>query len=149
MTSVLHATLIYAFLLGVFRLAGRRTLGQITTFDFILLMVISEAVQNALVRNDYSLTNAFLTVLTLVVLDIGLSLIQGRSRRLGRVLQGLPLLLVHRGECLEPLMRKARVQRTDILAAARKTHGLSSMAQIDSVVLETDGTLSIIPASGP
>ncbi len=47
------------------------------------------------------------------------------------------------------MMRKARVQRTDILAAARKTHGLSSMAQIDSVVLETDGTLSIIPASGP
>ncbi|GBF04457.1 hypothetical protein DAERI_020054 [Deinococcus aerius] len=148
MNPALNALAIYGFLLLVFRVAGRRTLGQITTFDLVLLLVISESVQNALVRNDYSLTNAFVLILTLVTLDVGLSLFTRRFKSADRVLEGMPLVIVERGECLTDLMRRARVDREDVLAAARKLHGLSRLDQIEFAVLERSGELSIIPTKG-
>ena len=66
MNSVFRAIITYLFLLLIFRIAGRRSLGQLTTFDFILLLIISEATQNALIGNDYSITNGFLVITTLV-----------------------------------------------------------------------------------
>lgn len=149
MSPALNALAVYGFLLLVFRIAGRRALGQITTFDLVLLLVISEAVQNALVRNDYSLTNAFVLILTLVGLDVGLSLVKGRFRRFDRALEGMPLVIVERGRCLEDLMRRARVGEEEVLAAARKLHGLSRLDQIEFAVLETSGELSIIPRKAP
>lgn len=134
MNPALNALAVYGFLLLVFRVAGRWTLGQITTFDLVLLLVISEAVQNGPVRNDYSLKNAF-----------GLSLLTSCFKRADRVLEGMPLVLVERGECLTDLMRRARVDREDVLAAARKLHGLTRLDQIEFAVLERSGQLSIIP----
>ncbi|HEX5815203.1 MAG TPA: hypothetical protein VF010_07730, partial [Methylomirabilota bacterium] len=77
MESVLRALAIYAVLLVLFRITGKRSLGQITTFDFILLLIISEAIQNGLVGDSYSITNAFVLVTTLVLVDVGLSLVKG------------------------------------------------------------------------
>src|SRR5690606_14683535 len=79
MDAVLSGLIVYAFLLIVFRISGKRSLGQVTTFDFVLLLIVAETTQQALLGDDYSITNAFLLIVTLLAIDIGLSLIKHRS----------------------------------------------------------------------
>lgn len=109
MDAILRGFIIYLFLLVLFRIAGRRTLGQMTNFDFVLLLIISEATQNAMIGNDFSLTNGMLVILSLVGLDIAFSLLKQRFPALNRHLEGLPLVLVEQGRPLKELMRKSRV----------------------------------------
>jgi uncharacterized membrane protein YcaP (DUF421 family) len=146
MESVLRALAIYAVLMVLFRITGKRSLGQITTFDFILLLIISEAIQNGLVGDSYSITNAFVLVTTLVLVDVGLSLVKGRSPRIERYLDGTPLVIVERGRLLRDRMGKARVDEGDVLNAARR-EGLERLAQVKHAVLERNGDISIIPWS--
>jgi uncharacterized membrane protein YcaP (DUF421 family) len=148
MDSVLRAVAIYAILLIIFRIAGKRSLAQITTFDFVLLLVIGEATQQALLGDDFSITNAVLVIVTLLGLDIGLSLIQRRWPRLGPLLDDVPLVLVENGQPIERRLKKARISETDILHAARSLQGLERMDQVKYAVLERTGEISIIPQSG-
>lgn len=149
MDSIIRAVIVYAVLLLLFRMAGRRTLAQMTSFDIVLLLIVSEAVQNALIRNDYSLTNAFLIVMTMIGLDIGLSVWKQRSPRLDRWLDGAPTIVVVEGRPLKDRMDRARIDEADILMAARATQGLERMEQIKYAVLEHSGGISIVPkASG-
>lgn len=145
MDSVLRASAMYVFLMVLFRIAGRRTLSQLTNFDIILLMIISEATQNAMIGDDFSLTNAFLVILTLVGLDIGLSLGKQRIPRLDKWLEGLPTVIVEDGRPLKDLMGRSRVDESDVLEAAREQQGLERMEQIKYAVLERNGGISIIP----
>jgi uncharacterized membrane protein YcaP (DUF421 family) len=146
MESVIRAAAIYGLLLVVFRFTGNRSLGQITTFDFILLLIISEAIQNGMVGNDYSVTNAVLLVLTLVILDVGLSLLKCRLPVMEKWLDGVPIVIVEHGRPLVERMQRSRVDVSDVLTAARKLHGLERMAQIKYAVLERSGDISLIPA---
>jgi uncharacterized membrane protein YcaP (DUF421 family) len=152
MESVLRALAVYAVLLVLFRITGKRSLGQITTFDFVLLLIISEAVQNGMVGSSYSFTNALVLVATLVAVDVGLSLVKRRSPKLEKYLDGTPLVLVEHGRVLRDRLDKERVDESDVLAAARR-EGLERMAQIKYAVLERNGQISIIPrddaSSGP
>lgn len=145
MESVVRALAIYLILMLVFRIAGKRSLAQITTFDFVLLLVIGEATQQALLGNDFSLTNAVVIILTLVMLDIGFSQVQHRFPQLGRFLDDVPLLLVENGQLLQPQANKSRISESDILHAARMSQGLERMDQIKYAVLERTGEVSIIP----
>lgn len=145
MESVLRAVAVYGFLVLVIRLAGRRTMAQLTDFDFVLLLIIAEATQQGLLGDDSSITNAFLVILTLIVIDIGLSLWKQRSSRIEKWLDGVPLVIVEEGRLLEDRVKKARVDEQDILAAARMLHGLERMSQIKYAVLERAGGISIIP----
>ena len=145
METVLRAGAIYALLLLIFRVAGKRSLAQTTTFDFVLLLIISEAIQPAMVRNDYSLTNAFLLVVTLVGLDIGMSLLKQRFQKVEKLLDGVPVVIVENGTPLKERMDKARVDETDVLTAARELQGLERMDQIKYAVLERSGGISIVP----
>ena len=143
MESVVRALVVYAVLMVLFRITGRRSLGQITTFDFILLLIISEAIQNGLVGESYSITNAFVLVTTLVLVDVLLSLVKQRFPRFEKYLDGTPLVIVERGRLLQDRMRKARVDEGDLLNAARR-EGLERLAQIKHAVLERNGDISII-----
>lgn len=145
MDSVLRATAIYIFLLLIFRIAGRRTLAQMTNFDLLLLLLTGEATQQGLLGNDYSLTNAFLVILTLIGLDVGLSLWKQRSPQLHKLIDGVPMVIVEDGRPLKDRMDKARVDESDILTAARGLQGLERMEQIKYAVLERSGGISIIP----
>ena len=145
MDIVLRGFAIYVFLLIIFRLCGKRSLAQITTFDFVLLLLISEAVQQGLIGNDFSVSNAFLLIVTLVGLDIGLSLWKHWSPTMERLLEGKPLIIVEHGKLLQERMRKERVDEADIMAAARESQGLERLEQIKYAVLERDGVISIIP----
>ncbi len=145
MDAVLRASAIYFFLLFIFRLSGKRSIAQITTFDLILLLIISEATQQALLGQDFSLTNAFLVILTLVGIDIGLSLLKQRSPRFEKILEDEPLIIVEEGRPLLDRMKKVRVDEEDVLIAARVLQGLERMDQIKYAVLERNGGISIIP----
>lgn len=145
MDSVLRATVVYAVLLILFRLAGKRTLAEVTTFDFVLLLIISEATQQAMVGSDNSMTNSLLLVGTLVGLNILMSELKQRFAVVERVLDGMPLLIVEHGKPLQDRMAKERVDVDDVLDAARESHGLERLDQIKYAVLERNGKISIIP----
>jgi uncharacterized membrane protein YcaP (DUF421 family) len=145
MEAVIRGAVTYFFLLLIFRVSGKRTLAQITTFDFILLLIVSEATQNALVGNNASMTHAFLVILTLVAIDIALSLLKRRWPTLDRWIEGLPLVIVEKGRPLKENMRHARVDEEDVLTAARERQGLLTMDQIGLAVLERNGQISIVP----
>lgn len=145
MESVLRAVAIYVVLLIVFRIAGRRTLSEMTSFDFVLLLIIGEATQQALLGEDFSLTNAFIVIVTLLAIDVGISLWKQYSTGANRILEGVPTVLVDHGRPLTALMDKARVREEEILEAARRLQGLERMDQIKYAVLEVSGGISIIP----
>ena len=148
MESVLRAAAIYVFLLVLFRITGRRALSEITTFDFVLLLVIGEATQQALLGDDFSVINAFVVIATLVLIDILLSLFKERSPKVGRFLDGVPLIVVEYGRPLTERLRKARLTEEDILEAARQSQGLERLEQIRFAVLEKNGQISVIPEPG-
>lgn len=145
MDSIIRAVTVYLFLLLVLHFAGRRTLGQMTSFDFVLLLIIGETVQQGLLGEDFSITHAFLLIVTLIGLDVGLSLWKRGSPSIEKWLEGVPLIVVEDGRLLKDLAYKARIDEQDILAAARKLQGLERMEQIKYAVLESNGGISIIP----
>jgi uncharacterized membrane protein YcaP (DUF421 family) len=145
MESVIRPALVYLFLLLLLRLTGKRTLAQITSFDFVLLLIISEATQQALIGEDNSMINGAIVVSTLIGLNILMSLIKQRSKWFDRVLDDIPLVIVADGKPLKDRMYKSRVDENDVLDAARECHGLERMDQIRHAILERDGQISIIP----
>jgi uncharacterized membrane protein YcaP (DUF421 family) len=148
MESVLRAAVIYLFTLAVVRLSGRRTLAQLTPFDLVLIFIVSEAIQQAMLIDDYSITNAAMLVVTLFSIDILLSYAKLHSALLAAVLDGVPTVLVEDGQPAERALRKARVQISDVLEAARKDHGLEKLEQIKLAVLEISGEITVVPAEG-
>ena len=145
MDAVLRAAAVFVFLTIVFRIAGRRTLMEMTTFDFILLLILSEATQNAMIGNDYSVTNGVLVILTLVGVDILFSLIKQRFPTVETWLDGKPMVVVSKGRPIKDLMARARIDEDDVLQAARERQGLARMDDIDYAVLEISGGISVIP----
>ena len=145
MEAIIKAIVVYLVLLVLFRISGKRTLAEITPFDLVLLLIISEAVQQALVGSDNSMTHAFLLVTTLVALNVLMSELKLRWKAGGRWLDGTPLLIVENGRPIEQHMRKERVDLDDVLDTARETHGIVDIHQIRYAVLERTGKISIIP----
>ncbi|MEH6563986.1 MAG: YetF domain-containing protein [Halopseudomonas sp.] len=148
MDSILRAAAIYLVVLVIFQLAGRRTLSEITTFDLVLLLIIGEATQQALLGDDFSVTNAVLVIITLVLIDIGLSLVKRHFPALAKITDGQPIIIVEQGRLIAARARKARIDGGDVLEAARHSHGLERLDQIKYAILEKDGKISIIPAPG-
>jgi uncharacterized membrane protein YcaP (DUF421 family) len=145
MESIVRAFVVYGVLLLIFRISGKRSLAQITTFDFVLLLIIAEAIQPALVGNDNSLTNSLLVVLTLIGIEIALSLTKDRIPLFDKLVEDVPLILVEDGRMLRERMQQTRVDQNDILATARRTQGLERIDQIKFAILERNGEISIIP----
>lgn len=144
MLLVLNTMGVYLFLLIMFRIAGRRTMTQVTMFDLVLVLVISETVQNALIGEDRSVTGAFLVITTLVGVDVLFAEMKARSDRVEKWIDGMPLIVVREGKPLEELMSRARIDLNDILQSARIS-GIGTIEEIDYAVLETNGRISVIP----
>jgi uncharacterized membrane protein YcaP (DUF421 family) len=104
--------------------------------------------QRALVGNDYSLTKAFLAILLLVMAEIGLSILKHKVPIVEKWLDGTPTVIVQNGKILKDRTDRSRIDEEDILAAARETHGLERLEDIKYAVLETTGSISIIPKPG-
>lgn len=145
MDAILRGLAVYVFLLIIFRISGKRSLAQITTFDFVLLLIVGEATQQGLLGNDFSLTTSFLVIATLLSLDIGLGLLQGRFPSIAPWVEDVPLILIEDGQMIKRRMDKSRISVSDILEAAREKQGLERLDQIKYAVLERTGSISIIP----
>lgn len=148
MDSVLRGAVTYLVIWVIFRLSGKRTLAEITTFDFVLLLIISETTQGALQDGDNSLTNAVLLIITLLTIDIGLSLWKQRSPTVEKLVDGVPLLILADGVPIRDRLDKERIDEADILAAARHLRGVERLSQIKYAVLECNGGITIIPRDG-
>ncbi len=145
MDSVLRAATVYGLLLIIFRISGKRTLAQITTFDLVLSLIISEAIQEAMLSGDRSITNALILVATLVSIDIGLARLKGRAPRLDRILEGAPVVVIDDGTLHRDRMRREGVDESEILTSARADHGLERLAQIKYAVVEQNGRITTVP----
>lgn len=148
MEPILRSAAIYAFLLLIMRLSGKRTLSSITTFDFVLLLVVGEATQQALLGDDFSVTNGFLVITALVGIDIAVSLVKERSSAFATLVEGTPLVIVENGKPLLERMEKSRVDIADVLAEGRHSQGIEKLDQIKYAVLEKSGSISVIPKKG-
>lgn len=148
MDTVIRGLAVYLVLMIVSRLSGRRTLAQATPFDFVLLLIIAETTQQALLGDDFSIVNAFLLIVTLFSADVALTFAKGQSARLALWLDGAPTVLISNGQVDAEAFRRARVSVSDVLEAAREQQGIASMERIEAAVLETSGGISIIPKSG-
>lgn len=145
MESVIRGAGIYLVLLVILRLSGRRTMSEMTAFDFVLLLIVAETTQQALLGEDFSLTNSVVLIVTLFSFDVALSVVKDRSPRMQRMLDGSPTVLISRGEPDRRALRRARVSLGEVMEAARSAHGLERLDQIRFAILEARGTISIVP----
>lgn len=145
MESFLRAAGIYIALWAIIRISGRRTLSEMTTFDFVLLLIIGEATQQALLGDDFSITNGLIVIVTLLLIDVLVSLAKTRWGAVGKWVDGVPTIVVADGRPLAERLRKARLTEEDIMEAARRLQGLERIDQIKFAVLEVSGGITIIP----
>lgn len=145
MDTVFRALAIYLTLMLVLRGSGKRSLAQITTFDLVLLLILGEATQQAMIGDDFSVTTGVLLIASLIGIDMSFAVLKERWPRLDRLIEGLPLVIVENGRPLRQRMQRSRVDEADVLAAARELQGLERMEQIKYAVLERSGGISIIP----
>ena len=148
MNPVIRGLIVYIFLMLVFRIVGKRTLNETTTFDLLLLLIISEVTQQGLVGEDFSVITAATLICTLMGTDLLLTMIKHKSKKFDTIVEGTPLLIVHYGKVLQKRMDKTKVDEDDVLHAARLAFGLERMDEIKYAVLEKDGSISIIPFEG-
>ncbi len=140
----LKTTLIYLFLILGLRLLGQRELGQMSIYDLVLIVVIANSVQNAMVGQDTTLGGGLVAALTLLLLNRGFTWVILRNPNIRHWLVGEPVLLVKDGHFLEGAMRKVGITREHVIAAMRE-HGIGTLSDVQMAVLEVDGTLSIVP----
>ncbi len=149
MDAVLRAAAVYLLLLVILRLAGRRTLGELTAFDFVLLLIIGEATQQALLGEEFSLARAVLVVVALAALQAAFSLLKERVPALAGWTDAVPVVVVADGRCLRDRMLKARIDERDIMEAARRHQGVERLDQIAYAMVEArGGGITIVPKGG-
>jgi uncharacterized membrane protein YcaP (DUF421 family) len=142
---IVRASVVYIVVLLALRLTGRRTLGQRNAIDLVLILIVANAVQNAMIGSDTSLTGGLIAAATLFALDTALDRIFGRSDRLSRLFSGSPVVLVNRGMMIESNLRKEHIS-LDELEEALREHGIDDIGQVKLGILEMDGSLSIVPS---
>ena len=145
--KILRSVVVYLFLLIAFRLTGKRQVGQLTPFDLVLLLLISNVVQNAVIGNDNSLGGGLLGAIAILLLNRLVVEITYRSKRLRRILEATPTILVHNGKVLHQNLDRERVTMDDLLAALRR-NGVADVMHVRVAVLEENGGISVIPHAG-
>jgi uncharacterized membrane protein YcaP (DUF421 family) len=141
---VLRTTLVYLALLVGLRLAGKREIGQMTVFDLVVLLLLANAVQNAMVGADVSLTGGVLAAVVLLAANAIVAQLRLRFPGLRHWVEGTPTILILRGKTLPTNLRREGLDDETLITALRE-HGLSSLEEVEMAVLEIDGTISVIP----
>jgi uncharacterized membrane protein YcaP (DUF421 family) len=134
---------VYLVVLAGVRLSGKREVGQMTPFDLTLLLLLSNAVQNAMTGPDTSLAGGVVAAGTLLVLNYFIADVSGINRRFRKFIQGEPSLIVHDGEVIQAHMAKEHVSM-DELERAMREHGIADYHQVALAVLEVDGSISFL-----
>lgn len=140
---VLRASIVYFILLAMIRASGKRTMGQFTPFDMLLVVLLGNAVQNALLGEDTSVGGGLLLAATLITLNWVVGLVSARSARVEALIEGSPVLLARDGKVYRDVLRKELISRADFDKALREA-GCTEVDDIRSAVLETNGHITII-----
>jgi uncharacterized membrane protein YcaP (DUF421 family) len=140
----LRTAVVYLFLVVILRLAGRREVGQMSILDLVVILIIANSVQNAMIGENTTLGGGLISATTLIVLDRLLNTVLHRSATLSRVFEGEPILLVSGGRILPSALGRASIDRAELDAALR-AHGVATVHDVSLAVLETDGSISVIP----
>lgn len=140
---IVRALVVYGFLMIALRMAGRRELGQMTTFDLVLLLVLANAVQNSINAGDNSLGGGLISATTLLLINFAVGEATYRWRWFERLVQGRPLTLVRNGKIVLRSMQRERVTLEELRSALRK-QGIDGVSHCKHAVLESDGTLTAV-----
>jgi uncharacterized membrane protein YcaP (DUF421 family) len=144
MDLVLRALAMFVLLFGITRIAGRRTLASLEPFDFILLVVVGDLIQQGVTQNDQSITGTVLVIATITVVQVGLQWSTWRSHRVRKVLEPEPLVLVEHGEIIKANLNRERMTEEELMAELRLAQ-IGSIADVDWAVLERNGKVSFLP----
>ena len=145
---LIRTAVVYLVIFAGLRLMGKREMGQMTVLDLVAILLVANAVQNAMVGPDVSLAGGVIAGLTLLAVNAGLSALRLRGGLWGRLLEGTPTVLVEDGEFIPPHLRKEGLERSEVEMAMRE-HGIASVRDVKLAVLETDGSISIVPRDSP
>ncbi len=140
---IVRSALVYGFLLLLLRLTGKRQVGQLAPFDLVLLLVLSNAVQNSMNGGDNSLIGGLISAITLVALNAILGFATFRSKRLEDLVEGQPMVLIHNGKLYGETMRRAKLTHHELDAALRQA-GCACVEDVHTAVLENTGTISVV-----
>jgi uncharacterized membrane protein YcaP (DUF421 family) len=143
MDIVLRAVALYAFVIFVMRVIGRRELSSMTPFDLVLLIILGDAIQQGLTQDDYSVTGAVLAVGTIATLQVVTSYLSFRFRPIRKMFEGQPIVIVDHGKFVHRNLRRERVTEEEVAEEARQQQ-ISSVDQVDWAILEANGSISFI-----
>jgi uncharacterized membrane protein YcaP (DUF421 family) len=139
---VIRGAVVYCLLLVMVRLSGRRTVGQFTPFDLLVVMLLSEAVSNSLTGSDESLPGGLIVAATLITLNILVAVSTARNRKFADLMDGKPLLLARNGVIFDDVRKAARLSEDDIQQALHEAD--CPLEKVQCIFLEADGSISVL-----
>jgi uncharacterized membrane protein YcaP (DUF421 family) len=145
---VVRGVVVYGFLLIMLRISGKRQVGQMAPFDLVLLLVLSNAVQNSMNAGDNSLIGGLISAATLIGLNYLVSLLTYRNKTIEAVIEGRPQILIHNGRLFDDEMQKAKMTHHELNAALRES-GCESVDDVHTAILENNGVISVVPRKKP
>ena len=140
---ILRSSVVYAVLIVIFRIAGKRHVAQLSIIDFILILLVSNAVQNAMVGEDTTLGGGIIAALTLVALNVILTKLTVRNKTISKIVEGVPKILIRDGKILSKVLEHENLTKEEVEEAIRKA-GLPNYDDVGLAILETDGSISVI-----
>ncbi|HEX6592024.1 MAG TPA: YetF domain-containing protein [Moraxellaceae bacterium] len=143
---ILRAVVVYLFLLVLLRLTGKRQIGELSPFDLVLLLILSNAVQNSMNAGDNSLIGGLISATVLILLNYGIGQLTFRSRKLEGLIEGRPQLLIHNGQVYQDVLARNQLTQQELETALRQ-NGCTEVEEVKLAVLEDNGHISVIPRS--
>lgn len=140
---ILSTAAVYLFIVIALRLFGKSEISQLSVIDLVFIMLLSNAVQNAMVGSDSTLSGGLVAAATLFVINFAFKQCLYRFPRLGRLIQGESLMLIYKGKVNTENLRKAKLTQDELMEAVRE-HGVSNSSEVDLAVLEVDGNISVL-----
>jgi uncharacterized membrane protein YcaP (DUF421 family) len=134
---------VYIFIIIAIRIFGKKELSQLSLVDLVLILLISNSVQNAMVGNNSSLLGGLTAAFTLFIVNWLLKQFMFKSKKISRLLQGEPLTLVYHGKIIKEGLDKAKITNDELMEAIRE-HGVENVKEVDLAVLEVDGVISVL-----
>lgn len=139
---IVRCILVYVFLIVILRISGKRQIGQLAPFDLVLLLVLSNSVQNSMTGGDNSLLGGIIAATTLIAINYLVGIATFRSKRLELLIEGRPEVLIHNGKLFEDVMARAQLTHHEVDAALRQA-GCTSIEQVHCAILENNGSITV------
>jgi uncharacterized membrane protein YcaP (DUF421 family) len=139
---ILRGVFVYLFLILILRLTGKRQVGQLAPFDLVLLLVLSNAVQNSMNGGDNSLLGGLISATTLIIFNYAIGFITFRSKKAEAIIEGRPMVLIHNGVLFEDVMARAQLTHHELNSALRQ-NGCECVTEVHCAILENNGAISV------